>query len=130
MRINKRYKDRRRVIGDSHFYSNNVMRSTTATNYQESELFRSFLIALEPDGTVRKVQKFMNNEAANQENQGKNFKRPTLETLNIKIVHEREETKSELKSNKTYDTLKPRNTTYEGDDPVCDKTSKCCYFIS
>ncbi|CAI2365174.1 unnamed protein product [Moneuplotes crassus] len=100
----KRYKDRRRVIGDSHFYSTNIMKSTTATNHQET---------LGPDGTVRKVQKFINNEAAKHENQ---------ETLNIKVVHEREETKSELKSNKTYDTLNPRSTTYEGDDPVCDKT--------
>lgn len=46
-----------------------------------------------------------------------------LESLNIKIVHEREETKADLKNDKTFDNLKDRCQTYEAEETHCDKTS-------
>lgn len=68
--VNKqKYKARRRVMGEFKNYSTNVMKSTTATNNNDSMDMSLIHIAQEQDTVIRKVENFIVSDVHNPENQ-------------------------------------------------------------
>jgi hypothetical protein len=103
----QKYKQRRKVDGESMGQSTKsigqsttIMKSTTATNNHGSKALMFIVLASDPDNTVRKVEQFIKSD---------------IDNSNIKAIqHRKEETKSELVRDNTFDMLQKYSVSCEG----------------